>query len=194
MLASEAITYMPQTQLDQLAPRFVHLASLALGIEVQDKLPERKLWNCAFPKFLAICTNVSELSLTILNNLDDMAGDDHGSALVDMHEWPTFPNLKSLLLGESRCDAGDLLAFLTKHKASLRKLTMVDVAISWQDDWRMLLEGTGEQLDLDQADIRFVEDRHGSILMVEAKRPHIRAAVEQRTRHGIFCPKCASRS
>lgn len=191
-LPGECFSSLVKPQRALLAPTFEHLDVLSLGIHVPSDEPQHNLWLVAFTEFLKLCKSVSGLSLRFVDDSDDYDGLDHMEPLLsNMSDWPTFHTLDMLELCWIRCHYLQLLEFLQKHRTSLKKLYLADVVFAEQDHWRLFLEGVGENTDLDEADITMYEARHGAIRMIEAKRPLIQQAIEDRVRDGIFCQRCA---
>jgi hypothetical protein len=194
-LTPECITSLVQPQIMLLAPAFAQLNILNLGFEVPRHAPQKRMWNTAFTRFLKICLNVSELML--------MFTDTHGTGPYyeeeeaqssDMASWPTFPSLRSFRMYGFHCESTQLLNFLGKHRQILRTLSLTEFTLTSEDDWRVFLEGIGENFDLDELTVAMFEMRHGSVQMVETKRPLIQQAIKYRTRDGIFCPKCSAKA
>jgi hypothetical protein len=191
-LPGECFSSLVKPQRALLASTFEQLDVLSLGIHVPSDEPQHNLWLVAFTEFLKLCKNVSGLSLRFVDESDDYDGLDHMEPLLsNIRDWPTFHKLHMLELCWIRCHYPQLLDFFQKHRASLKKLYLADVAFAEQDHWRLFLEGVSEHTDLDEADITMYEARHGTIRMIEAKRPLIQQAIEDRVRDGIFCQRCA---
>jgi hypothetical protein len=191
ILRPECFTSLVRPQKALLAPVLGQLSKLRMGCDIPTEQPQSKIWFQSFSQFLHLCSSVTILSLQFADVAESAyAWDDEEGILSNMETWPTFPKLQVFEMLWFHIHLQDLIAFITRHKDTIKKLYLVEFTLAVQDDWQPLLRQVGELLDLDEVDVSMFEVRHGGIRLIEAKRPNIQQAIEDRLNLGVFCPKC----
>ena len=191
-LHPDGLICLPKPQRKYLTGSFAQLNKLYLAFSIPNSNPDHKMLLKALNEFLKLCTNVSELALQVTEDHEDSYSyDDDERYISNVEAWPIFPNLEYFEFSYARCNSVQLRDFLKKHRATLRELILIELDFVEEDIWRIFLEGVGEELDLDKADISLYEERHGNIDMINAKRPNIKQAIQDRVLEGIFCYRCS---
>jgi hypothetical protein len=184
-LPAQAILNLTPPVLHMLAKPFSTLETLKLGVKLPYLQPRRKYWQNSFAALLALCPQVSTLSLSFTPYVDD---DHHARRfglsasqpiLESLVNWPTFSKLKVLMLEAPEIKSSALVEFLTRHYATVERLVLDSIAFGpGEDPWRLVLTSLASQDTVRHLAFSVVEHGHEHKLVRADTPSQIRESVD----------------
>lgn len=126
-------------KLDLGRPQFCLVSLLELCIYIRAERED--LWEKNMMEFIGAFPKLEILDLSF----DTIYGQQSCAILKALY----IPHLQVLTLDNTRCKEDDLIAFLLRHKETLKEITLVNIEIMERGRWKAVLDTIRDQLSVD---------------------------------------------